>query len=99
MSLFEINDSPFEENKQHIQNFVIANSDIYVGKANYDEIEKVTNEIMQTGIKQKDATHLACSIIAECDYFITTDKRATKYKTDKIKILNPIKFVEKWRAL
>ena len=47
MSLFEINDSPFEENKQHIQNFVIANSDIYVGKANYDEIEKVTNKIMR----------------------------------------------------
>ena len=54
---------------------------------------------MQAGIKKKDSTHLACSIIAGCDYFITTDKRVINYKTDKIKIVNPIKFVEMWSGL
>jgi len=48
---------------------------------------------METGIKQKDATHLACSMIAKCDYFITADRRATNYNTDRIKIVNPITFV------
>ena len=98
MTLHEINDIPFEENKQHIEKFVVNNADIYVSKANNNEIERLSNEIMQTGIKQKDATHIACSIIAECDYFITTDKRVLKYQTNKIKIVNPIKFVEIWRA-
>ena len=98
MSLYEINNCPLEENKRHIQNFVISNADTYISKANYDEIEKLSNEIMLTGIKQKDATHLACSIIAKCDYFITTDGRVTKYITDKIKVVNPIDFVRIWRA-
>ena len=61
-----------------------------------NEIETLADEIMNTGIKKKDATHLACSIIAECDYFITTDKRVLKYITDKIKVLNPISFLEMW---
>jgi len=52
---------------------------------------------MQTGIKIKDATHLACAIFAKCDYFITTDKRVINYKTDKIKVINPIEFVKIWR--
>ena len=40
---------------------------------------------------------LACSIIAKCDYFITTDKRVCNYKTDRIKIVNPSDFVKEWR--
>nr|AGS51630.1 hypothetical protein [uncultured bacterium contig00017] len=52
---------------------------------------------MKTGIKKKDAVHLACSVIAGCDYFITTDKRLTNYKTDNIQIVNPIEFVKIWR--
>ena len=54
---------------------------------------------METGIKKKDATHIACSIIAKCDYFISTDRRVINYKTDKIKIVNPIEFAEIWRNL
>ncbi|MCL2018234.1 MAG: hypothetical protein FWG70_00620 [Oscillospiraceae bacterium] len=73
-------------------------ADTYIGKASFIEIESLSNEIMQTGIKQKDATHLACAIIAKCDYFITTDTRVTKYKTDRIKIANPIDFIRIWRA-
>jgi len=49
---------------------------------------------MQTGIKKKDATHLACSIIAGCDYFITTDRRVTNYIAERVKTINPIGFVE-----
>jgi len=60
------------------------------------KIELLADEIIKTGIKKKDATHLACSIIANCDYFITTDKRVLKYVTDRIKIINPINFVEMW---
>lgn len=49
---------------------------------------------MKTGIKYKDACHVACAIYANCEYFITTDKRLLKYKSDKIKLVNPIDFID-----
>lgn len=48
---------------------------------------------METGIKYKDACHVASAILAECSYFLTTDKRLLKYKDEKIKIMNPIDFL------
>ena len=99
MSLVEIEDNPFEDNKAYILNFIEETATAYVGKKRFDEIEQLANEVMQTGIKKKDATHLSCAIIAGCDYFITTDKRVLKYKTDKIRVINPIDFVMIWREL
>ena len=99
MSQIEIDDSPYEERKEYILDFIEKNAVGFVGKKRFDEIETLAEEIMRTGIKQKDATHLACSIIAECDYFITTDKRLLNYKTDRIKVINPIKFVMGWEEM
>ena len=99
ISQIEIDDSPFEERKEGILDFVESNAVGFVGTNRFDEIEILADVIMQTGIKKKDATHLACAMIAECDYFITTDNRVTKYKTDRIKIVNPITFVEMWGEL
>ena len=48
---------------------------------------------METGIKFKDACHVASTIYAECSYFISTDKRLLKYQTNEIKMVTPIKFV------
>jgi predicted nucleic acid-binding protein len=99
MSQVEIDDSPYEDRKEYILDFVETNAAGFIGKTRFTEIETLASEIMQTGIKKKDATHLACGIIAKCDYFITTDKRVLNYKTDKIEIVNPIAFVEKWREM
>jgi predicted nucleic acid-binding protein len=96
MSQIEIDESPYEERKEYILDFIETNATGFIGKRRFDEIETLAEEIIQTGIKKKDATHLACSILAECDYFITTDKRVLNYKTDRIKIVNPINFVEIW---
>ena len=98
MLLFEISENPFESNRKHITNFVAEHSSVYIDEEYEDEIMQLSEEIMKTGVKRKDSIHLACSIIAECDYFITTDRRVTNYKTDKIKIVNPIEFVRIWRA-
>ena len=42
-----------------------------------------------------DACHIACAIIAECDVFLTTDKRVLKYQptNTNIRILNPATFL------
>lgn len=49
---------------------------------------------MATGVKFKDAVHVACTIYARADYFLSTDMRLLKYHTEKIKMVNPIKFIE-----
>jgi predicted RNA-binding protein associated with RNAse of E/G family/predicted nucleic acid-binding protein len=99
MSQIEIADSPYEERKKYILDFVETNAVGFVGKKRFEEIETLSEEIIQTGVKKKDATHLACSIISGCDYFITTDKRVLNYKTEKIKIINPINFMEIWEEM
>ena len=48
---------------------------------------------MQTGIKFKDACHVASAIYAGCEYFISTDIRLLKYNTKEIKMVSPIEFV------
>jgi predicted nucleic acid-binding protein len=96
MSQIEIDDSPFEERKEGILNFIESNAVGFIGTKRINEIEALANQIIRTGIKKKDATHLACAIISKCDYFLTTDRRLLKCITDRIKIVNPITFVEMW---
>ena len=86
-------------NRDHILNFVNEYSEFFVGQNREREILPLTHKIMESGIKLKDAVHLACSIFTKCDYFITTDKRVLNYKTNKINLANPINFVEIWRDL
>lgn len=50
-------------------------------------------------MKTKDAVHVACAILAEADYFLTTDKRLLNYKTTEIKMINPVNFVNEWEEL
>ena len=97
MSQSELDDSPFEESKAHIFDFIENNATAFIGENHLDALKSLTDEIIKTGIRIKDATHLACAIFAKCDYFITTDIRVIKYKTDKIKIVNPIEFMKMWR--
>jgi predicted nucleic acid-binding protein len=69
---------------------------IYVSDKNIEPIKETARSIIKTGVKEKDAVHVACAIYAECDCFLTVDKRLLKYKTDKLKMMNPIEFVKNW---
>ena len=73
--------------------YVDTHTMAYVGLTRKAEIESITREIMNTGIKFKDASHVATAIYAECEYFISTDMRLLKYKTDKIKMVTPTEFI------
>lgn len=48
---------------------------------------------MATGVKMKDACHIACAELMDCDYLLSTDKRTLKYKSNSIKLINPIEFL------
>ena len=72
-----------------------SNEAYYVGKENYNRVDDMSREIMQIGVKQKDAWHLACALLSECDYFITTDDRLLKYQRSDLQIVTPVDFIQK----
>lgn len=90
---YECGQNPYEMRKEAIMQFIDTHTMAYVGLKRKDKIESMAREIMNTGIKFKDACHVASAIYAECEYFISTDMRLLKYKTDKIKMVTPTEFI------
>jgi len=90
---YEISKNPFEMRRKSITKFLQDNMKAYVGVERDDVISASAEEIMNSGLKEKDAFHVASAIYAECEYFISTDIRLLKYKSEKIKLVTPIEFV------
>ena len=91
---YEISKSPFPTRMLHTQNFIRHHSHVYVGTNSSDMVESYAKEIMKTGVKLYDAYHVACAIVAQCDYFLSTDDRLLKYRSSKILLLNPIAWID-----
>ena len=87
---YENNDNPYELRK-HVINDFLQHATNYVDKS--DDVVAIANEISNNGLKAKDASHLACAIHAECDYFLTTDDKLLKYKDERIQTINPVDFI------
>ena len=90
----ENNKNPYANKRISISDFIEKYTTIFVDSDKITEIKKIAEEIMSTGVKEVDAAHIACAILAECDYFLTTDHRVLKYRNDKIAIMNPIEFLK-----
>ena len=90
---YEVSRNPYEMRKQSIIQFIRENMKAYVGAERAGIIGSVAAEIMKTGVKEKDSYHVAAAIYAGCDYFISTDRRLLKFKSDRIKLVTPIEFV------
>lgn len=93
MLMKEIDDCPFALRRKGMTDFVEENATIHVGPGNNMRIDRMAREMTQTGLKYKDACHVASAIIGGCDYLISTDKRLLKYSTNALKLLDPIQFV------
>ena len=93
MLRYECSKNPFEMRRDTIFNFMQENAVGYVGDNRKREIEVKAAEIMKTGVKFKDACHVASAIYAGCEYFISTDTRLLKYDTQEIKMVTPIEFI------
>ncbi|MBO5559101.1 hypothetical protein [Ruminococcus sp.] len=90
---YENSKNRVEEKRNAIASFMESYSTIYVSGEFKERAETIANEIMSTGVKAADALHTACAIISGCEYMLTTDDRLLKYKSDKIKIVNPTEFI------
>ncbi len=81
------------QKKTLISRFMKEYSSFYVSNLREPEIRQIASSIMQTGVKEKDAYHVACAVLAECDYFISTDDRLLKYHSDKITLVSSGEFI------
>lgn len=95
MLIYENSRNRIETKRKAIEQFIKDNTAIYIDDSYNEEVEYVAIEIQQTGVKSADAIHVACAILAKCDFFITTDDRLLKYKSDLISIVDPVEFIRK----
>ena len=58
-----------------------------------EEILSFAESLASKGIKTYDALHISCAIAAQCEYYLTTDKKLLNTPIPEIKIVNPIAFV------
>lgn len=91
---YENENNPFLMKRLYIENFIQEYSSVYVSENNATEVRSIAKAIMEAGIKTHDAYHIACALIAQCDYFLTTDKRVLKYNHDSLILQNPLEFVK-----
>jgi predicted nucleic acid-binding protein len=93
VSRFENSKSPYPHNQKSIDAFFV-NATVYVDHTCGLAVRRRADEIMKTGVKVKDAYHIACAIESESRYFITVDNRLLKYPAQDIIICNPIQFLD-----
>jgi len=89
---YENSENPFPERKETIDSwrrFASTDTD------ESEQILQIAERLSKMGVKAKDALHVACAVIQECDYFITTDnfliKKLTKFES--ITVVNPVDFI------
>ena len=93
MLQFENDQNPYEMRRNATAAFAKSFSAIHIGADRSDEVGRIAETITQTGVKAKDAIHVASAIAANCDYFISTDDRLLKYVTGDIALVNPMEFI------
>lgn len=57
------------------------------------QLAEKAQALMTLGLKQVDAAHIACAIVAEADYFITTDRKIINKRISDISIVSPTIFL------
>ena len=96
---YENDKNPYADKRKGIGDFIEKNVSVFITSKQKVEVQTIAEEIIRTGVKEVDAAHIACAILANCDYFLTTDDRVLKYHNDKIKIINPANFIKILEAI
>jgi hypothetical protein len=89
---YENGKNPYEEKRLAMSPWrAIASSFI---AEETEEILTFAESLVLRGIKTYDALHISCAVAAQCDYFLTTDKKLLNTLISEIKIVSPIVFVD-----
>lgn len=95
---FENSNNRSMQKRMAIEKFMKDYATLYVSNKHSDMLAEIADSIMETGVKEKDAYHVACALMAECDYFVTTDDRLLKYQSEKINLVTPGEFIRRMEA-
>ena len=90
--IYENSDNPFDERRSKIAEWKVYTS--YIVEMN-DEIFEKAKTYMKTGLRQKDAAHIACAVYGRGDYFITVDKKILNKPIKDIKLIDPVDFLRR----
>ena len=85
--------NPFEEVRNRImewKNLACADCNLT------NEIAGKAKVLMTLGLRQMDASHIACAISLDAKYFLTTDKKVLNKPITEITVLNPIDFIRRY---
>ena len=90
---YENGKNPFQERREQIYGWKNhSDQDIQENS----DIIKIANTFNHAGFQKIDSLHIACAILMNCDYFLTTDDSILKKArlVDKIHIDDPIGFIK-----
>jgi predicted nucleic acid-binding protein len=90
---YENNKNPYQERKERIKGWKrYAIEDMEESS----EVTETARELNEKGFHKIDSLHIACAIIAKCEYFLTTDDQILKRARllNNIKINDPIGFIK-----
>ncbi|MDR1054152.1 MAG: PIN domain-containing protein [Planctomycetaceae bacterium] len=91
---YENNANPFQEAKNKIFEW----KSLSIIDCDYsNEIETIAEKLVNSGLRSVDASHVACAIYSNADFFITTDKKILNKKVVEIQIINPIDFIRRYK--
>ena len=90
---YENNENPYRDKKERIAVWESAAKKVVVFN---EKIGDIANDMLKIHIKPKDALHIACAIYANASYFITTDKRLYNKPIDRLRIVGPVNFLERF---
>ena len=89
---YENNDNPFEERRFKIAEWKdVASCKVEIN----DEIIEKARAYMKKGLRQKDATHIACAVYGKTEYFITVDRKILNKLIEDITITDPVEFLRR----
>lgn len=79
--------------RQAILEFIQQNEAYYVGVERSADVEEIAASIMRTGVKEKDAVHVASALLAKCKFFVSTDDRLLKYQNEIMRVVSPCELI------
>ena len=90
---YENNRNPYQERKIKIKKW----KEYAVGDMEEDsKVIETATKLNKKGFHKIDSLHIACAVIAKCEYFLTTDDQILKRAglLNDIKINDPIGFIK-----
>lgn len=81
-----------------VRQFMDTYSSVHVSSKNKKLIDTQAMQLMNLGLHYMDACHVACAVLAGCDYFLSTDDRLIKElkrHSLQTEIMNPVDFVKR----